>query len=228
SARCKARSRQCPAAPPASFATPCAGGAWPGHRLCFASLRTLGFPEVPWFAAPSGSLFCLHCRVRHAYHTHALLHFTGAVSICAGGGCAMSRRAQRCASTRGFTLVELLVVIGIIALLIAILFPTLRRAGSAARRIRCMANQRQLVTAWHLYAREFRGYIPLAYPDGGVSRVNAAIDIQFIPWVIGDKRESAAPAYLPKGVAAHTDDWLLKAGSIYRYLREVRVYRCPE
>ncbi len=140
----------------------------------------------------------------------------------------MGGRAKRCTLERGFTLVELIIVIGIIALLIALLFPSLRRAQSAARRVRCMANQRQLVTAWHLYAREFRGYIPLAYPDGGASGVNVAIDIQFIPWVIGDRRESAAPNYLPKGVVAHTDDWLLKAGSIYRYLRDVRVYRCPE
>ncbi len=60
----------------------------------------------------------------------------------------------------GFTLVELLVVIGIIALLIAVLLPALSTARSAARRVACASNLRQLGTAFKLYGLEHRDYCP--------------------------------------------------------------------
>src|SRR5690349_6702596 len=59
---------------------------------------------------------------------------------------------------RAFTLVELLVVVGIIALLIAILLPALRRARWAAERIACMSNQRQSYLALCMYAIDFKEY----------------------------------------------------------------------
>ena len=138
-------------------------------------------------------------------------------------------RAASRRKAEGFTLVELVVVIGIIALLIAILLPTLSRAREQAVRLVCMSNQRQLVTAWGMYAIEFRGYMPLGYPDGGTGSAppNDKIDVKFIPWVIGDNREAGATKYVVWG-ASSGPDWLIRAGSIYRYLRDVRVYRCPE
>ncbi len=52
----------------------------------------------------------------------------------------------------GFTLVELLVVIAVIAILAALLLPGLARAKAAARRIQCINNQRQLAATWVIYA----------------------------------------------------------------------------
>lgn len=61
---------------------------------------------------------------------------------------------------RGFTLVELLVVIGIISLLISILLPALARARQAARDVQCLSNLHQLGTAFQTYANLNKGWWP--------------------------------------------------------------------
>ena len=67
-----------------------------------------------------------------------------------------------------FTLVELLVVVGIIALLIAILLPALGKAREQANAVKCMSNQRQLGQALVMFANEHGGYLPKAWFNDGI------------------------------------------------------------
>jgi len=68
---------------------------------------------------------------------------------------------------RGFTLVELLVVVAIVALLLAILTPALSKARAVAEQTVCGANQRQLGLAMFTYANEHRSRLPAVRNEGG-------------------------------------------------------------
>src|SRR5438874_13199399 len=67
-------------------------------------------------------------------------------------------------SARAFTLVELLVVIGIIAVLIGVLLPALGKARKQGYRVQCETNQHQLVLPLVMYAQNFKGYLPDSVP----------------------------------------------------------------
>jgi prepilin-type N-terminal cleavage/methylation domain-containing protein len=68
---------------------------------------------------------------------------------------------------RAFTLIELLVVVSIVALVAGLLVPSLSHARGTARQAACLSNQRQLVTAWTLYAQDHKGFaMPLADENG--------------------------------------------------------------
>jgi prepilin-type processing-associated H-X9-DG protein/prepilin-type N-terminal cleavage/methylation domain-containing protein len=74
--------------------------------------------------------------------------------------------------TKAFTLVELLVVIGIIALLIAIMLPALNRARDASEAVVCMSNLRQIEIASMAYIAENHGYWPPAHYDFSMTNLH--------------------------------------------------------
>jgi len=115
--------------------------------------------------------------------------------------------------SRAFTLIELLVVIAIIALLMAILMPSLRLAKDQAQRVHCVSNTKTLALAWFMYKDENDGKIV-----GGAT------------WVIKDE-VSGKP--IPPWVAGQTGNWArqkqdIKDGALYPYTGKTEdIYRCP-
>lgn len=67
---------------------------------------------------------------------------------------------------RGFTIVELLVVIGIIALLLSLLLPALSRARAAARQIKCASQLKEIDHGLQMYANQWNGWVYPANPGG--------------------------------------------------------------
>jgi prepilin-type N-terminal cleavage/methylation domain-containing protein/prepilin-type processing-associated H-X9-DG protein len=125
---------------------------------------------------------------------------------------------------RGFTLVELLVVIGIIAVLIGILLPTISRARKQANTVACMATLRNLGQALAIYSSENKGYLPFSYYTGTASgAAEAAGDTSadstvYVWW-------SVLRSYMRKGGAP--DNSVFNAdGSISS--RFMKAFACPE
>jgi prepilin-type processing-associated H-X9-DG protein/prepilin-type N-terminal cleavage/methylation domain-containing protein len=75
----------------------------------------------------------------------------------------LTPRRNNAVRQRAFTLVELLVVIGIIALLIAMLMPSLSAARRQAMTVRCAANLHDIGRAMQMYATDYKGRIPRGY-----------------------------------------------------------------
>src|SRR4051812_34326520 len=92
----------------------------------------------------------------------------------------MNHPIRRVRTTRNaFTLVELLVVIGIIALLISILLPALSKSRETANQVKCGTQLRQIVQGMVMHANDHRGYMPIAglvWTPGNASTPDAMND----------------------------------------------------
>lgn len=129
---------------------------------------------------------------------------------------------------KAFTLIELLVVIAIIAVLMAILMPSLQAVKRQASASNCLANQKTLITAWLMYANDY---------DGKTVSNGACYDEQAMfggapghtAWVHRPKLESGAYLPVPAPESITLEDRLrgIKSGTLWKYVEDVGAYHCP-
>ncbi|MGD0572550.1 MAG: prepilin-type N-terminal cleavage/methylation domain-containing protein [Sedimentisphaerales bacterium] len=148
----------------------------------------------------------------------------------------MKNRTDSRKNFKGFTLVELLVVIAIIALLMAVLLPALAKARTQAKRIVCLGNLRQLVTAWMAYAENNDGKIV----NGGqaLSGTGAKYSLVTEPfWCTGfpttaingfDWNTNAQNTSIGVVLTYEQRVAKMQEGALYRYCSNIKSYRCAE
>jgi len=124
---------------------------------------------------------------------------------------------------RGFTLIELLVVIAIIAILMAILMPTLNRAREQGKRAVCLGNLKQLSLSWITYADDNDDRIV----NGAAGHAGTPTDARHPnerPWV----GTCWAPNY-GSGEQLSQEEQILqiKAGALWPYCKNIKLYGCP-
>jgi prepilin-type N-terminal cleavage/methylation domain-containing protein len=130
--------------------------------------------------------------------------------------------------TKAFTLVELLVVIGIIAILISVLLPTLAKARQSANFIDCQARLRQMGQAMHIYVNTNKGMLPWGVIDHDAPHLtgdgipNASYNERFTWWFftlseVMNKKLAGADGFV-RGINGAFRDKDVIEGSDTRYI----------
>ena len=129
----------------------------------------------------------------------------------------MPRRVSRSA----FTLVELLVVIGIIAILISILMPALSRVRDQGNRIKCMSHLRNVLAGMIMYSAENKQSLP--WTNWGGNFKKGANDINGTAGWLYD-----FPQWDQWQPSRQDPDWAyLEGGMVFKYLKSREVFKCP-
>jgi prepilin-type N-terminal cleavage/methylation domain-containing protein/prepilin-type processing-associated H-X9-DG protein len=125
----------------------------------------------------------------------------------------------------GFTLVELLVVIGIIALLISILLPALNRARAAANTIKCASNLRSIGQGFAMYESTFKGVLPPSVVYYGMQLDEASPPNQTIVYN-GTTSKSPIGGYIHWS-SLIKDPTLDQSDPSFQSTTAWQVYQCP-
>jgi prepilin-type N-terminal cleavage/methylation domain-containing protein/prepilin-type processing-associated H-X9-DG protein len=112
-----------------------------------------------------------------------------------------------------FTLIELLVVIAIIAILAAMLLPSLAKAKEQARQINCMSNLKQLQLCWQMYADDY----------GGVLAPNDDISAASNPGIETFNKTSWCEGW----PVTDTNTAGIQSGLLFPYNTSFGIYHCP-
>lgn len=122
----------------------------------------------------------------------------------------------------GFTLIELLVVIAIIAILAAMLLPSLSRAKEKSQGIACLNNLKQLNVASVVYSGDFRDYWPLNNAgDNAVNLANPPANYVAKVWAEGREGSNLYDEQTAQGLISE------KVSLLAPYVKAKGVFRCP-